>query len=414
MSIRYLIKTAFLAIKTNKSRSGLTILGIVIGITAIILIMSIGQGAESLILGQISGMGAETIVIRPGREPKGPTELGETLFSDSLKSRDIEALKKKENVPGLRDIAPAVVVPGSVSYKRETYKATIWGWSAEFMGEIMGIYPEKGKFFTETDIRQKAKVALIGQKVKEELFGNGEAIGKNIKIRGKNFRVIGVFSKGGRSSFFDIDEIVLLPYTTAQSYLLGIDYFHEVTVRAKSYKEVPRVVADIKATLREMHNITNPEKDDFFVVTHDDMINRIKSVMGALTAFLTSVVAISLVVGGIGIMNIMLVSVTERTREIGLRKALGATNSDILIQFLIEAVVLTLFGGLIGILLGFILSFASSIVLSKILAAEWSFSFPISAVFLGLGVSGFVGLLFGLYPARAASKKNPIEALRYE
>jgi len=230
MSIRYLIKTAFLAIKTNKSRSGLTILGIVIGITAIILIMSIGQGAESLILGQISGMGAETIVIRPGREPKGPTELGETLFSDSLKSRDIEALKKKENVPGLRDIAPAVVVPGSVSYKRETYKATIWGWSAEFMGEIMGIYPEKGKFFTETDIRQKAKVALIGQKVKEELFGNGEAIGKNIKIRGKNFRVIGVFSKGGRSSFFDIDEIVLLPYTTAQSYLLGIDYFHEVTV----------------------------------------------------------------------------------------------------------------------------------------------------------------------------------------
>ena len=414
MNLKYGLKNAFIGLRTNKSRSILTILGIVIGITAIILIMSIGHGAESLILGEISSMGAETVVIRPGQEPKGASDFAGTMFSDSLKTRDIEAIKKKSNVPDLLDVSPAVVVTGSVSYRGETYRPLIYGWSAEFFGEMFDIYPEKGVYFTEFDIKQRASVAVIGPKVKKELFGESDALGKNIKIRNRNFKIIGIFPEKGQSAFFDINDVVLLPYTTAQSYLLGIDYYHEVMARAKNYEDVDKMVYDIEATLREMHNITDPDKDDFFIVTQDDMVDSIKSIMGILTAFLSFVVAISLVVGGIGIMNIMLVSVTERTREIGLRKSVGATEKDILTQFLLESITLTALGGIIGILLGFLLSLAASFGLSYALNVEWAFSFPLLAVFLGLGVSVFVGIVFGLYPARAASKKNPIEALRYE
>jgi len=311
-------------------------------------------------------------------------------------------------------VSPAVVVTGSVSYRGETYRPLIYGWSAEFFGEMFDIYPEKGVYFTEFDIKQRASVAVIGPKVKKELFGESDALGKNIKIRNRNFKIIGIFPEKGQSAFFDINDVVLLPYTTAQSYLLGIDYYHEVMARAKNYEDVDKMVYDIEATLREMHNITDPDKDDFFIVTQDDMVDSIKSIMGILTAFLSFVVAISLVVGGIGIMNIMLVSVTERTREIGLRKSVGATEKDILTQFLLESITLTALGGIIGILLGFLLSLAASFGLSYALNVEWAFSFPLLAVFLGLGVSVFVGIVFGLYPARAASKKNPIEALRYE
>lgn len=414
MKLIHISKTSIKALATNKSRSALTILGIVIGITSIILIISMGEGAQDLILGELGGLGADTIVLRPGREPKGPTDVAETLFADSLKQKDIDALKKKSNAPHILDIAPAVIVPGNVSYLGETYKGTTFGGSAKFIIDIFNIKIESGIIFDENEIKQKANVVIIGSKVKEELFGLSDALGKNIKIKDKNFKVIGVMAPQGQSAFFNIDEVLMIPYTTAQTYLLGIDYFHEIMIKTDNPESVQKTVQDIESTIRESHKITNPEKDDFFIVTQAGIIDQVSAILNILTIFLSSVVAISLVVGGIGVMNIMLVSVTERTKEIGLRKALGATNKDILIQFILESTILTAIGGAIGIAIGTLLSFTISIFLTTYLNIIWPFTFPFFASLLGLGVSSLVGLVFGLYPARKASLKSPIEALRYE
>lgn len=414
MRFKYIIKTAYTGISSHKSRSALTILGIVIGITSIILMMSIGEAAEKLILNEIGGMGAETIIIRPGREPTGPTDIGNTLFADSLKIRDIEKLRRKENIPELDSIAPAVIVPGSVSFEGETYRPEIIGGSIEFFAKAFNIKLQSGQFFDEMDIRSRAGVVVIGDKVKDELFGDRYAVGEYIKIKDKKFRVVGVIESTGQATFLNFDKLVIIPYTTAQTYLLGIDYYHEVMLRANSPEAVARTVRDIEITLREAHNITDPDKDDFFVVTQQGVVDQIKIIIGTLTLFLSSVVAIALVVAGIGIMNIMLVSVTERTREIGLRKALGATNRDISRQFLVESILLTAIGGVIGVILGALLSFIIALAIRNVTGLAWEFVFPISAVILGVGVSSLVGLIFGIYPARQAAKKSPIEALRYE
>jgi len=414
MTPRDSFKTAFRGLETNRSRSLLTILGIVIGITAIILMMSIGQGAESLILQQLGGLGAETIVIRPGKQPTGPSDIGETLLTNSLKTRDVESLKRRENVPGLVEITPILLVPGSVSFEGETFRPTIIGSSGSFFPDVFNIYPAEGVLFDEADITQNASVAVIGSRVAEELFSNSDSLGEYITIKDRKFRVIGVFPPKGQVAFFDINELVIVPYTTAQLYLLGVDYFHEIIVKAESQEAVLRTVRDIELTLRENHGIADPEDDDFFVTTQEGIVQQVQTIIRALTVFLSSVVAIALVVGGIGVMNIMLVSVTERTREIGLRKAVGATKGDILFQFLFEAVILTGVGGIIGIALGTGLSFLASLVLTATLGITWIFTFPVTAALLGFFVSGLVGLIFGLYPARQAALKSPIEALRYE
>ncbi|MDP2684267.1 MAG: ABC transporter permease [bacterium] len=414
MKVLNTFKVSFVALRANKLRSILTILGIVIGITAIMVVMSVGQNAENMILGEVGGMGAEMIVIRPGKEPKGPTDIAGSLLSNSLKTRDVEALKNKNNVPYLEDVAPAVIVPGSVSYLGETYTPVIFGWVPDLMVKMFDIYADEGTFFTEADIKQKSNVVIIGAKVRKELFGDSDAVGKNIKIKNKSFKVVSTIAPIGQVSFFNVDDMVLLPYTTAQTYLLGIDHFHEVIVMARSAELVDATVVDIKRTLREMHNITDPSKDDFFVITQEGVVNQIKTIVGALTIFLSVVVAISLVVGGIGIMNIMFVSVTERTREIGLRKAMGATKKDIMFQFLIESVMLTGIGGLIGIILGAGFSYIGSIGLGRAMGTTVIFTFPLRAAILGISVSAFVGLVFGLYPARKAANKDAIEALRYE
>ncbi len=414
MSLKHTLKIAISGITSHKSRSALTVLGIVIGITGIMLMVSIGSGAENLILGEIGGLGTETIVIRPGREPKGPSDIGGTLFADSLRLKDLELLKKKSNVPEMVDIMPVLLVPGSASYKSETYSPQIIGASIEFFAEAFDLYPESGSFFDENAIREKASVAVIGSKVKEKLFGLSDAVGESITLKGKKFRVQAVLPPKGQVSFLNFDEIVLIPYSTAQTYLLGIDHYHEIILKASSPEAVEGTVKDIEFTLRESHNITDPSKDDFFIVTQQAAIKQIQTIIGALTTFLSSVVAIALVVAGIGVMNIMLVSVTERTREIGLRKALGATNKDILNQFLLEAIMLTGIGGFIGIMLGSLFGYIAAIILTNYANLNWVFVFPTGAAILGLIVSALVGLVFGIYPARQASKKSPIEALRYE
>lgn len=412
MFLKDTFKTAFKGLKTNRSRSLLTILGIVIGITAIILVMSLGRGAQNLILAQIQGIGSKTIAIIPGREPKGPSDIMQT-FSDSLKEKDLVALKNKTNAPYINDVMPFVFGGESASYLNETYWVTIVGVS-ELTPRILDIHSEKGVFITEEDVQNRAPVAVVGARVKEELFGKSEALGEKIRIKGKNFKVIGILPRKGQFSFFNFDEGIAVPYTTAQQYIFGIKYFNRLIVEAVSEKMVPQTVKDIEATLRISHGVTDPDKDDFFVETQADAITRVSTVTNILTWFLTSVAAISLLVGGVGIMNIMLVSVTERTREIGLRKAVGATNQDIMLQFLVEAVILTIVGGAVGVFLGISFSFLSSLALSAYLTLNWQFDLPISASLLGLVVSAVVGLLFGLYPARQAAKKHPIEALRYE
>ncbi len=414
MSLKHILKIAAVNIVANKSRSILTVIGIVIGVTSIIVILSIGGGVENLIVGEISSLGADIIWIEPGREPSGFSDFTSAILSNTLKDRDIEALKKKENVPDLIDIAPTISVPGAVSYGGETYRPFISGWSAEFFENVFNIYPEEGISFDETAIRDKERVAVIGSKVKDELFGTDEALGKNIKIGSQRFRVVGILPPKGQIFFFDVGDFVIIPYSTARTYLLGIDYYNEVWVKINNVDAIPTAVEDIKRTLRERHNITDPEKDDFYILTQQNMIDQVSGILDILTAAIAAIVAIALVVGGVGVMNIMLVSVTERTREIGLRKSLGATKGDIIRQFLAEAIILTLLGGVIGIILGMGISYAATLAVSKFIGIDWPFSFPVFAVILGVLSSTVIGLAFGIYPARQASLKEPIEALRYE
>ncbi len=412
MILKHSFKTALAGLKTHKSRSFLTILGIVIGITAIILVMSLGQGAQNLILAQIQGLGSKTIAVVPGRQPTGPSDVAQ-IFSDSLKAKDLEALLRKENAPTVRTVMPIVFGASNASYGSETYRPTIFGASG-YVTQVFDLNVSEGRFFDDNDVKSAADVIVIGSKIKDHLFGFSEAVGEKIKIKGRNFRVIGVLPKKGQVSFFNFDDMAMMPYTTAQQYIFGIKYFHRFIIEADSQENTDRTVNDIKATLRNSHGITDPSKDDFFVETQADLASRLGTITDVLTLLLASIAAISLVVGGIGIMNIMLVSVMERTKEIGLRKAIGATEKDIMTQFLLEAVTLTAIGGIAGVVLGALLSFLLSLVLSKVLGLAWNFTFPIFAAAIGIAVSSLVGLVFGLYPARQASRKSPIEALRYE
>ncbi len=413
MTLRYTFKTAVIGLKTHKSRSALTILGIVIGITSIILVMSLGEGMQNLILGQIQGqVGSKVIEIAPGRQPKGPSDFM-SMFSDSLKQKDVDALLKKGNVPYLGKLMPLVFGSESAAYGSETYQATLYGMT-DAAGNMYNLTVGEGRFLTEDEVKSYADVVIIGSKVKEELFVNNEnAIGEKIKIKGKNFRVIGVLEKKG-ASLISFDEAMVVPYTTAQQYILGIKYFNHIIIEADTDAHVEQTVEDIERTMRNSHDITGSEEDDFNVSSQADALEMVGTVMNIITLFLVAVAAISLLVGGVGIMNIMLVSVTERTHEIGLRKAIGATEKNILFQFLLEAIILTGLGGLIGIILGSSLSALMAFVLGKVLSLDWQFAFPLSGALLGFGVAALIGLVFGLYPARQASKKSPIEALRYE
>ncbi len=409
--MQQVFQTASGGLRANKTRAALTILGIVIGITAIMVVMSVGTGAQQLILNQIQGIGGETIIIEPGREPKGPSDFGEA-FTDSLKDRELAAVQKLEG-RGLSEITPLVVSVGTVSFENETKRANVRGVTPAFF-RILNLAADEGNLFTEDDVREHEQVAVIGATIKDDVFGLSDAVGKRIKIKNTSLRVIGVLAKKGQVSFINVDDMVFMPYTATQDYLTGTNFFQGIFVKAASKDEVKPMVAEIEYSLRELHRITDPEKDDFHVSTQEDALETVSLITTSLTAMLVAIAAISLVVGGIGIMNIMLVSVTERTREIGLRKAVGARNRDILTQFLTESVMLTMLGGIMGILLGALISYLAALVLSKTVASGWTFTFPLSATLLGLGVSSFVGIVFGLYPARQASKKSPMEALRYE
>jgi putative ABC transport system permease protein len=415
MLLRDSLKTALHGIETNRSRSALTILGIVIGIAAIILIASTGGVAEKAIVGELGGLGAETIVVRSGKEPSGLTSFVDVLFADSLKERELDALRNKINVPQVVAAEPEVFFSSAVSYKSEVFKPTILGLSAEFMVDFFNLELDRGDVFTEDDTRSKSQVVIIGSRVVEELFEEDEdPIGKSITIKDIKFKVIGTFKQKGQVIFFNVDELVLMPHTTVQTYLTGTKHYTQIILKADSPDSISRAVFNVEATLRELHGIEDPDDDDFHIQTQQGTVEQVSSIIGVFTLFLSLVVAISLVVGGIGIMNIMLVSVSERTREIGLRKAVGATTNDIRLQFLLEAAFLTLAGGVIGIIIGTLLAYGATFGATIALDLDLSFSFPWFASFLGLISSFLVGIIFGLYPAIQAAKKSPIEALRYE
>jgi len=411
MKLAFTFKTAIAGLRTNKSRTVLTILGIVIGITAIIIVMALGSGAQNLILSQIQSMGSKTIAVVPGKPAQGVSDALST-FSDSIKNKDVISLEKKENAPHITKIMPIVFTPEVATYLSNTYQTTVFG-VTNFFAQIYDIYPSEGRLFSDDEIQSNANVAIIGSGIKDQFFSQTDALNEKIKIKDRSFRIIGILPKKGQFSFVNFDNAVIAPYSTVQQ-MLGIKYFNRLVIEVDSEQNVDATVQDIKITLRNNHNITDPSKDDFSVETQAQAMQMVGTIMNVLTMFVAAVAAISLLVGGVGIMNIMLVSVTERTREIGLRKAVGATRNNILSQFLLEAVVLTGLGGIIGIILGSIFSFLTSFGLSKYLNLNWAFSFPIEGAIIGLAVSAAIGLVFGIYPARQAAKKSPMEALRYE
>ena len=326
------------ALKTHMGRSILTVLGIVIGIASIMIVMAVGSSATGLILGEVQSFGPENVFINPGKPSEGGFSLsagGASLLLKSLTEKDVADLRKKENVPDAVIVNPSVNASVNMSYQSETKTASVIGSGAESFS-IYNLSPKEGRFFTNEEVEDKALVAVIGKNVAEDLFGTVSPLGEKVKMKNTTVRVIGVFSSLN-ASIFGIDDLVIMPYTTVQQDLLGIRHFHEIAVKAKDADSVPQAKKEIEIIL-----LKSLKDDEFSVLDTKSILNVIGNIVGLITVALAGIAAISLVVGGIGIMNIMLVSVTERTKEIGLRKAVGAAPKDILSQFLTESAFLSI------------------------------------------------------------------------
>jgi putative ABC transport system permease protein len=410
-------KTAVRSLMHGKMRSLLTMLGIVIGIASVIILMSIGQSAQALILNQVESVGSNLIIIIPGTPSNGkfsPPAAAQGIVITSLQQRDVDALSRE---PSVDFAVPEVRGQADVVYGSNDSTVGYTGSTADFFTVSNLAKVSAGQTFSKSDVDSANHVVVIGPTLAETLFGpNINPIDKIIRVKDISFRVVGVLNKGGTGAFgVDIGNLVVMPITVAQKQLLGTDYFNVIIVQANDTYDINFAKSRIEFILEQDHGITNSAKDDFNIETQADILSILGSVTSVLTLFLAAIASVSLLVGGIGIMNIMLVSVTERTREIGLRKAVGATDNDILKQFLIESVMLTFIGGVVGIAIGGGVVGLVYFVLSTFFASVgWVFAFPISAVILGLVVSGIAGIAFGIYPARKAGKKNPIDALRYE
>jgi len=396
------------SLSANKLRSGLTILGIVIGVAAVIAMISVGRGAQNTITGSIQGIGTNLLFVFRGgsedvRNPK-PITLG-----------DADAIADPFQAPSVADVAPILQGQATVSYAGENHTTTLDGVTPSY-GTVRNTKVSEGEFIREDHILGQASVVVIGKDVADKLFGRTEGlVGETVRIEGQPFRIIGVQASKGGSAFSNEDDRVLVPFTTAQTRLLrraSRDRVDLLMVQAVSAEAVPQASEEVAQILRARHR-TNVGADDFTILTQQDFLNTAQTITSVLTIFLGGIAAISLLVGGIGIMNIMLVSVTERTREIGLRKALGARKLDILVQFLTESSVLSLVGGLIGIALGWLISF----IVGRIAAANNAAINPsigLDTILLATLFSTAVGLFFGLYPANRAANLEPVEALRYE
>lgn len=392
-------------LRANKLRSILTMLGIIIGVGAVIAMVSIGMGVREKVQSSIAGLGSNLLIVTPGATSPTGVRLaaGSTI---SLTNKDAQAIARE--IPGVSFVAPSVSRQYQVVYGNKNWVTNIQGTTAEFL-EVRNFTVESGTFFANQDNDARARVAVLGKTVADNLFGDISPLGLVMRINKAPFRVIGVLgAKGQSAGGADQDDIVIIPLTTAQERMMGLTYLHSISVQAADGDTVNQVQDDITELLRSRHRLGTTKPDDFTVRNLAAIMATAEEATRTITLLLGNIAAISLLVGGIGIMNIMLVSVTERTREIGIRKALGATYYNILLQFLIEAIVIGVTGGLIGIAIGI----GASHVISSV--AGWNTLVSFSSVLLAFGFSVMVGLFFGIYPARKAALLDPIEALRYE
>lgn len=406
MNFFNLFKIAWSALLRNKGRSLLTMLGIIIGIASVIAMVSLGQSSQQSINAQISSTGTNLIMVMRASQRSGGVNIGRNNVK-TLKDTDVEAIVAR--VPGISMASPQVTANGQLVYGANNWPGSIQGGNADYL-EIRKYEIASGSNFTEQDVLNSAKVCLIGKTVQDNLFPDGESpLGKVVRFGKIPLRVVGVLeSKGQNQMGQDQDDVIIAPYTTVQKRILAINHLHMVMASAVTEEVVMEAVADIETLLRQRHKIKAGQDDDFEVRTQQEMLEMLDSVTGFLTILLAAIASISLLVGGIGIMNIMYVTVTERTREIGLRMSIGAKNKDILLQFLFESTILSLVGGVIGILLGLLLSYAASSALN------WPFVVSTTAVVVSFFVCAATGMFFGWYPARKASNLDPINALRYE
>lgn len=395
---------AWATLVANKLRSLLTMLGIIIGVAAVIALVSIGNGVKQDIENSISSLGSNLLVVLPGA-PRTPGARPSQGSMKSLKISDYEAIAKLE---GVKAASPMTNGSYVVIYQNKNWTTSVAGVNSNFQ-DVNNWTMTSGRFFSDKNVQNRERVAVVGQTVVKNLFADEDPVGKEIRVKNIPFRVIGVLkSKGNGTMGNDQDDTVLIPYTTSMERVEGIDYLRMVYVVAKDDEGIDRLQADIENLLRVRHNIKDTNLDDFNIQNMKSIMETVAQTTGTFTLFLGAVAAISLVVGGIGIMNIMLVSVTERTREIGVRKALGATYSVIVTQFLIEAVVISLMGGFIGIAFGI----GASKVIGMVSGMSTVVSVP--TIIMSFAFSMAIGLIFGIYPARKAAKLNPIDALHYE
>ncbi len=406
MNYRNLFRIAFRAIANNKMRAFLTMLGVIIGVAAVIAMLAIGQGSKRSIRASIEEMGSNMIMIHPGGERMGGVRLSSSDMQ-SLKLEDYQAIVNQNTY--LDKITPTVNSSGQLIYGGNNTPSTVYGVNEQYL-DIRRYAIGSGEMFTESDIKRAAKVCVVGQTVVDNLFTKGEdPLGKTIRFNSIPFRIIGVLeSKGYNSMGQDQDDLILAPYTTVQKRILAITYLQGITASAIDESQTQQALDEISDILRTNHKLRATDEDDFTVRSTQEMSEMMTSTMDMMTILLACIASISLVVGGIGIMNIMYVSVTERTREIGLRMSIGAKGRHILWQFLIEAVIISVTGGIIGVLFGIGASTAINLIL------KWPIYVQPASVLLSFAVCTLTGIFFGWYPARKASRLNPIDALRFE
>ncbi len=407
MKMQDIFQETYSALLSNKARSGLTILGIVIGIGSVIAMISVGQGASGSIQSSIQSIGSNLVMIMPSFQRGVGTQISAGRGSArTLKQGDADAISKEITLA--KAVAPELSSRYQITAKGKNTNTSVIGTTADYPA-VRNIQIDTGSFISEQNTRSLSKVAVLGPTTRDDLFGeNSNPIGQTIRINKIDFKVIGVTKIKGGSGFSSQDDIIFIPLTTSQRFLAGSDYVTTISVEVIDQESMTAAQEQITSLLLSRHNISNPELADFSILNQADIVASASSITDTLTILLGSIAGISLIVGGIGIMNMMLTTVTERTREIGLRKAIGAKRKDINLQFLTESVMLTFIGGIVGIFLGWLLSYGVAYF------SGMTTKISLMSILLAVGVSAAIGIIFGYYPARRAASLNPIEALRYE
>lgn len=418
MNIRAASRQSIIALKTNKLRSFLSIIGIIIGVASVMMILSLGMGLKKMVVSEVESFGSNVLDIAvkvPGTGEMGTmTSMAKGVEVTTLKTRDIKDLRDKDKFPYITAVMGEVFGQKYVKYRNEEGKTMLYGTNADFPVVFKTMDVKEGRFLSKRENRSLSQVAVLGSKMKEKLFGDENPIGKEIKIGSRNFEVVGTLEPYGGVAFggIDINKFIYIPVETALSKILGTDHLVEMALTVKGQSYIPRAKKEIARLLRHNHNIKNPENDDFQITTMGEVLSRVGDVTTILNILLGFLAAISLIVGGVGIMNVMLASVSERTKEIGLRKAVGASNKDILIHFLTEGVIITGVGGLIGIIVGGAGSVAAGFIIKQQWLAGWPITISWIATLVAILISVGIGLISSIYPARKAAKLNPIESLR--